>query len=111
MSKFEGRTLTQQELEDEARARFGDDPWKWAFECPRCGDVATAGDFPEGERDRLGRECVGRALGILKKNQVYKGRGCDWAAFGLFRGPWEIIMPSGRSSWAFPLAEATKEKA
>ena len=63
------------------------------------------------QRHRLGRECVGRALGILKKNQVYKGRGCDWAAFGLFRGPWEIIMPSGRSSWAFPLAEATKEKA
>jgi hypothetical protein len=39
------RTLTQQQLRDEAAARFGPDPMKWAFVCPSCGDVATLQDF------------------------------------------------------------------
>ncbi|WP_158920606.1 hypothetical protein [Streptomyces sp. NBRC 109706] len=30
-----------------------------------------------------------------------------WAAYGLFRGPWEIVLPDGRSLWGFPLALAS----
>lgn len=33
----------------------------------------------------------------------------DWATYGLFRGPWEIVMPDGRSVWSFPLADAPAE--
>ncbi len=90
----EYRKLTQAELLAEARARFGDDPTTWAFVCPSCADVATAANFPAGS-DQLGQYCVGNFL---------TGRGCDWKAFGLIRGPWEIVMPDGRSVWGFALA-------
>lgn len=114
------RKLTQEELLTEASERFGKDPMKWAFRCPSCGDVATGQDFRDalgdhprtnraGEKviasDIIGQECIGRTVGALKKNP--SGRGCNWAAYGLFAGPWEILLPDGRSMYAFPLAEAT----
>lgn len=114
------RKLTQAELVAEATERFGADPLKWAFRCPSCGDVANGQDFREalaenprkhrsGEAfiasDVVGQECIGRTLGALKKgNGKYGGRGCDWTAYGLFSGPWEIALPSGLSMHAFPLA-------
>lgn len=114
------RKLTQAELVAEARARFGDDPMKWAFQCPTCRDIATGQDFRDalqehprkhsrtGEpviaSDLLGQECIGRILGALGKGTT---RGCDWVAYGLFRGPWEIALPNGRTAYGFPLAPAS----
>ncbi len=112
---------TQEELCAEAVRRFGKDPMKWAFQCPNCQDVATGDDFrkaladnPRTGRDGeplhvsaiVGQECIGRTLGALKKSITWDGRGCDWAAYGLFSGPWEITMPDGHTAWGFPLAQA-----
>lgn len=109
-------TLTQAELVDEARRRFGDDPLDYAFACPNCGDAAKIRDFVEaaGDPSRAGQECIGRTLGALKSgdNEAWNrqgGRGCDWVAYGLFPGPWGIVMPpegdkSERTAWGFPLA-------
>ncbi|MGC9540212.1 VVA0879 family protein [Streptomyces sp. UG1] len=116
------RKLTQAELVDEAIERFGDDPLKWAFQCPSCGDIATGQDFrdalkehPRTNRngeviasDVLGQECIGRTLGALEGR---KTRGCNWAAYGLIRGPWEIALPDGRSVYGFPLAPAPERAA
>lgn len=101
--------LTQDELLAEARKRFGDNPMTWAFKCPNCGDVATAKDFPSGS-EQLGQACVGRFLGALgcRSNDEWTasgGRGCDWCAFGLFSGPWTVIMPNGKEVGSFPLAD------
>ncbi|RKN38470.1 VVA0879 family protein [Micromonospora endolithica] len=106
------RKLTQDEFMAEARERFGSDPLLWAFRCPHCGDIASPADFkaagaPPG---MAGQECIGRSLGALKKPAPTNTRGCDWAAYGLFRGPWEVVVPAedGKpeaSIWAFPLAE------
>lgn len=121
MSKH--RKLTQAELLAEATERFGDDPMNFAFECPHCGDVATIRDFAleGGDPNRAGQECIGRTLGATRRSNgsvdAYRkkgGRGCDWAAYGLFRGPWEVVVPvpdamngeSERSIWSFPLAGA-----
>ncbi|MEU6229958.1 VVA0879 family protein [Streptomyces sp. NPDC047042] len=122
MTTTEPRKLTQAELVAEATERFGADPIKWAFRCPTCGDIANGEDFREalaanprkrrsGEdviaSDVVGQECIGRTLGALAKGQgKYTGRGCDWAAYGLFGGPWTITLPDGRSMHAFPLAPA-----
>ncbi|WP_405960766.1 hypothetical protein OG235_27765 [Streptomyces sp. NBC_00024] len=117
------RKLTQAELIAEATERFGNDPLKWAFLCPSCGDVANGEDFraalaehprtnlrtdkPVIASDIVGQECIGRTLGALSKVPgKYKGRGCDWASYGLFCGPWEIALPNGRTAWGFPLAPA-----
>ncbi|GFK19293.1 VVA0879 family protein [Corynebacterium glutamicum] len=104
---------TQEELTAELRARFGDDHWKWAFQCPACKDIATPQDFKDGggDPDKTGQMCIGRALGALepKSNEEWKksgGRGCDWTAFGLFQGPEFVIMPNGREVPSFPIAPA-----
>lgn len=107
---------TQAELVDEARRRFGDDPNDWAFKCPSCADVATARDFKAAgaEPERVGQECIGRHRGALSGPPTNDGgraraeRGCDWAAYGLFRGPWFITQPDGREVAAFELAGATR---
>jgi len=100
----ERRELTRDELRQEARRRFGEDPKAWAFVCPTCGDVATVQDFMDaGDADaaRIGQECIGRLLGsgaaVRRRGKIVpaKGkRGCDWAAYGLFRGPWFVILPA-----------------
>lgn len=38
------RTITLDQLHDEARNRFGDNPQEWAYQCPECGDIATGPD-------------------------------------------------------------------
>jgi hypothetical protein len=116
------RKLTQAELLAEARTRFGDDPLKWAFICPSCGDIANGTDFSQAlaERPRtnragetviasdvVGQECIGRTLGALEKSDdEYTGRGCTWTAYGLFSGPWDIALPNGRVAHGFALAPA-----
>ncbi|MFD3531956.1 VVA0879 family protein [Streptomyces sp. NPDC058664] len=118
------RKLTQEELVAEATERFGKDPFKWAFKCPSCEDVATGQDFSEALKERprnhtrsgaeviasdiVGQECIGRTLGALQgPKDKWTGRGCDWVAYGLFGGPWEIALPNGATMHAFPLAEAS----
>jgi hypothetical protein len=109
------------------RERFGPDPMAWAFVCPNCGDVATGADFkaalaehPLTRRDGslisaseiLARECIGRILGALERprtkamedSREWGGRGCDWAAYGLFRGP-VAIEAGDRTMYAFRMAE------
>lgn len=105
------RKLTQAELLAEASTLFGDDPLDIAFRCPNCGDVAAIRDFPEAERGRAGQECIGRHRGALDgppttdSGRSRAERGCDWAAYGLIPGPWEVVLPDGHSIWTFPLAE------
>lgn len=106
------RTLTQADLVAEAVAAFGDDPEKWAFRCPNCADVAVAQDFRDAgaHPNGLGQECIGRHLGALSgppttdAGKSIAKRGCDWAAYGLFAGPWFVVMPDGKTVPGFPLA-------
>lgn len=101
--------------------RFGESPADWAFVCPSCGDVATGGDFraalkehPRERRggkvtasDLLGQECIGRTLGALGvRADEWKGRGCDWCAYGLIGGPLGVELPDGRVVRSFQIAEA-----
>lgn len=115
MTKY--RKLTQEELATEARARFGDDPKLYAFQCPNCGDVATIQDFIDaGKPEAAGQDCIGRHLGALSRAvKKYAGRGCDWAAYGLFHGPWEIVIPADgdrpeHSAWSFALAGSASDR-
>lgn len=119
------RKLTQAELLVEVRTRFGDDPDRWAFVCPSCQDIATIADWRQALTDHvvehegkrlldpgtlIGQQCLGRAVGALEGPQKeWKGRGCDWTAYGLFAGPWQIVMPGEddeeKAGWSFPLAD------
>lgn len=107
------RDLTRDELWAEAKATFGQDPKAWAFVCPSCGDVASIAEFIAvgAEPGRTGQECIGRTLGALTGPHPAKGprtgdapRGCDWAAYGLFSGPWQVTFPDGKRVPSFALA-------
>lgn len=104
-------TISQADLLALLTNRFGPDPMNWAFVCPSCGDIANGGDFrqaladnpttrrdgtPSTASDFLGQQCIGRLLGALreKRQDDWKGRGCDWVAFGLFRGPQMVRLPA-----------------
>lgn len=101
--------FTQSELIEEAKARFGGDPKRWAFQCPHCGDIACAQDFLDagvpGPEIAVGQECIGRKTGALTRSGPTNTRGCDWCAYGLFRGPWLITLPDGKEVGSFRLAE------
>ena len=107
---FSTRKLTQDELLTELHERCGTDPMQWAFICPNCETITTSQEmanalkaYPQQNRsgnpviasDVIGQECIGR---------IDPDQGCNWAAFGLFRGPWEIELPNGDSMWCFPIA-------
>lgn len=126
-------TITQDELLAELRHRFGDDPMDWAFVCPSCKDVATGSDFKQALADHprthkdgskvmasdvLGQECIGRTLGVLDRPKTkemedsrnWGGRGCNWVAYGLFRGPVIVTTADGKEFGAFEMAPAKAEE-
>ena len=110
--------MNQAEFVAELTARFGSDPMNWAFICPACREVATGQDFRtaiaerklEGKMasDFLGQVCIGRVLGALeaKSRKDWTGRGCDWAAYGLFAGPNFITNHEGKQIACFEMAPA-----
>lgn len=86
--------ISQVDWEKKGVELFGDDKWNWRFVCPKCGDERSLNEvkdeYPElkGRGWRPGQECIGRCV---------IGIGCDWAAYGLFRGP-VIVMATENSS-------------
>lgn len=113
----EHKTMTRQEMLDEAQRRFGDDPADIAYVCPRCGDIATIREFQKfGAGPRAGSECYGRLVGALQgprrpdRDGIVRGvagRGCNWTSYGLFPGPWTIIVKPDVAVRMFALAPAT----
>ena len=90
MSNFEKHTGTENSKINKINTDFTLDEWRkkgvslfgqfpedWKFVCPHCGNVASGLDFKEAgaEPDSIYCECIGRYV---------KGKGCDWAAYGLF---------------------------
>lgn len=73
---MEDRKLTRKEWLDEGERLFGASYANWKFKCPRCGNVASGQEFKDLNLDpnQMYRECIGRHV---------KGKGCDWAAYGL----------------------------
>lgn len=59
------------------------------FVCPNCGNTASPNDFKAvgAAPERATKECIGRHV---------QGRGCDWAAYGLFRGPAFVEVGDGK---------------
>ena len=94
-------TVTKAEWEAEGEELFGPDKEGWIFVCPQCGSemsIARArAEFPalKGSGWNPSSECIGRYL---------PGVGCDWAAYGLFRGPLFVDIGDGSEVSAFDFA-------
>lgn len=84
---------------------YGADPMKWRFECPACHNVTSVEDFrifkdKGATPDSAATECIGRYTGGLKGPNK-----CDWAAYGLFRGPDFVIFDNGEERACFSFAK------
>lgn len=88
--------ITREQWEAKGVELFGPDQTKHRFVCPTCGKElsvesvrAEFAEFLPSLRAggyAIEQECIGRYV---------KGVGCDWAAYGLFRGP--LLVRSGDS--------------
>ncbi|QAR35246.1 VVA0879 family protein [Latilactobacillus curvatus] len=71
---------TIQEWKADGSSLFGSNPKKWKFICPSCGHVQSGEEFEKLENcndwQDVYTKCIGRFV---------DGKGCNWAAFGLFR--------------------------
>ena len=83
--------ITSEQWETLGRKLYGENKHDWQFQCPMCGNVQSVAiarkKWPEleGVGWQPWSECVGRYL--------EGAAGCDWAAYGLFRGPIVIEHP------------------
>lgn len=80
--------ISQAEWEAKGRELFGEDKCNWRFVCPKCGDERSLNEVKERYPELKGRgwspgtECLGRYADDVD---------CDWASYGLFRGPLIVI--------------------
>lgn len=82
--------VTQAQWEAKGAELFGDDKEAWRFVCPTCGNALSVAEAKQTLPEIKGRgwsvesECIGRYTDKA---------GCNWAAYGLFRGP-VFVTPS-----------------
>lgn len=76
-SKSMKAEYTKEEWLAEGEKLFGNDYVNYKFKCPQCGNVASGQEFKDAgtSPSAMYCECIGRHV---------EGKGCDWAAYGLF---------------------------
>jgi len=85
---------TVQEWKDQGLKLFGSvDPFDWSWKCPACKRQQTMEEFREfkdqgADPNTAYSQCRGRFTGGRKGPDK-----CDWAAYGLFRGP--VVVTDG----------------
>ena len=108
--KSQPQTMTEEAWLKLGTLLFGDDRKKWQFKCPSCGLVLSGEAVKERfdceikagrlEGYSIEQECIGRYVDKVD---------CDWAAYGLFRGPNFVDRGSESPVAVFPYAP-THEK-
>lgn len=97
--------VTEAEWGAKGQDLFGPNQENWQFQCPACGHVMSIAIVNEKYAEHLPAfrehkfaiecECIGRAVPSL---------GCDWCAYGLFRGPLFVKRDSGNETPCFDFA-------
>jgi len=112
----EYQTMTEAEFKAKGIELFGDDQFKWKFQCPICDNIQTAEDFRQ-YKDKGSipgsayQECIGRyqddpyrAFGPNKKD--HKTSPCDYTVGGLFKIGNTIKLENRISICVFPFANS-----
>ncbi len=79
------------------------------FVCPNCGKESSPNDFKAigAEAERAIRECIGRVRPVKMAGGEFEAGpdgGCDWAAYGLLRGPAFVVFPDQKRVPVFEFA-------
>ncbi|MFE3461348.1 VVA0879 family protein [Nocardiopsis aegyptia] len=97
------RTITLDQFRAEARARFGPNANRWAYQCPACGDVAVLANVIYA----LSQQPVATALQHgLTADKVLAQQCIGCFAEAEDHGTTVVRMPSGREVHVFELAPA-----
>ena len=106
------KEMTRDEWLEEGKRRFGDDVEKWRVRCPMCGKVTQVSEFKEAGAkgpDCAFVECIGRYTGMGTPRKEPDGKGCNWAAYGLFGIPCDdkyiVTFEDGKRLEAFPFED------
>ncbi len=107
--------MNREEWMAEGQRLFGEDIFKWRFQCPVCKNIATPEDYRKykdsgATADSATCECIGRFLpkkdrgGWSKDHCNPKIKSpCDYASYGLFRFGVEVD-----GSFRFPFAPVSQ---
>lgn len=107
IGKAEGQpaAMTRAEWLAEGERRFGEHKIAWRFRCPACHNVMSVERASVTDPDVKGKgwhvenECIGRYTERVD---------CDWAAYGLFRGPVLVTCEDGTVIPVFEFDRADK---
>lgn len=98
--------MTLAQWNEQGERLFGSDRTSWVFRCPSCHLELSVALVRRRFAEHLPRlrerkyaveaECIGRHIA---------GVGCDWAAYGLFRGP-VVVVDGGREIACFEFGDA-----
>jgi hypothetical protein len=103
------KTMTREEWVAEGTRLFGEDMFKWKFECPVCHHVASVKDWKDlgANENAVAFNCVGRyipgsaeALSTNPRNRKKSnGHPCNYTGGGLFK--LNPITVDGHNIFAF----------
>lgn len=101
---------TLEEWNKEGVERFGANYEDWKFKCPACGHVASGKEFKAlgAKPNDMFQNCIGRINGEGSGSAKDYGKGCNWAAYGLFGtlGNGRIVVkPDGEKIEVFDYAK------
>lgn len=106
------KEMTRDEWFAEGKRLYGDDVEKWRVRCPMCGKVSEVSEFKAAgasSPDCAFVECIGRYTGKGTPRKEPDGKGCNWAAYGLFGIPRDdkyiITFEDGAKIETFPFAD------
>lgn len=120
IDKREFISMSKDEFMAEGKRLFGDDEFKWKFQCPLCGNIQTPEDFRKHKDvgatvNSAYKECIGRyqdnpycAFGENKPG--HKKSPCDYAVYGLFKIGNIVKLATGKEIVVFPFANKTKKE-
>ncbi len=101
MADEQPQTMTEDEWNALGLKLFGTETSAWRFKCPRCSNVMSIEKALALSAEQLARlrsgewaiesECIGRYIDL----------GCNWAAYGLFSGPFFVVRADGRKTPTF----------
>lgn len=107
------KILTLESWQARGKELYGEQARAWRFKCPSCGNVATPQDFlntgidKEEAMRRTPQECLKREAALKRGDRDLLPGECDWAAFGLFRGP-HFVVCDGDKIPVFPFEADSK---
>ncbi len=104
------KTYTEKEWFAKGESLFGTDKMKWRFQCPMCKKTQSAEELKQfAEKGATPSSAYSHCRGRYTGGKSGPDR-CNWASYGLFRGPVTVTHDEGKPTFVFDFAEKEKRR-